>query len=71
MQPVSQFHDDDANIITHGHQHFAEILSLCFRAGREFDLGQLADAVYQFRNAFAEFPCDFSFGRVGIFDHVM
>ena len=71
MQPISQFHDDHADIIAHGHQHLAKVMGLGFRMGIEFNLRQFTDAVYQFRDALAEPAHDFFFIGFGILDDIM
>ena len=71
VQPISQFHDDHANIIAHGHQHFAKVMGLGFRMGIELNLRQFTDPVYQFSNTLAEPAHDFFFIGIGIFNYVM
>ena len=71
MQAIRQLDQDDADIVTHGHQHLAEIVGLGLRLGTELDLGQFADAVHQFRDALSEAAPQFLFRRLGVLDHVM
>ena len=45
VQAIGKFHHDDANIVGHGEQHFAEVLGLLLFLRCELDLADLGDAV--------------------------
>ena len=51
MEPVGNFNENDPNILTHGDEHFPEILHLLIFLGGILDTGQLADALHQIRHS--------------------
>jgi len=55
MQAVSQFDQDDANVLAHRQNHLAPGLGLLFLAIHKIQLAQLGNAVYQVADLRAEF----------------
>src|SRR5215204_6189897 len=45
VEPVSELDQDDADVVNHGQQHLAEVLSLTFFTGRERNGADLRDAL--------------------------
>ena len=45
MDAIGEFHHDDPNIVGHGEQHFAKILSLLGFLRSELNLTDLGDAI--------------------------
>ena len=54
VRAICQLDQDDAHISRHGQQHFAERLCLVLLASVEFELFELGESVYQFRDGRAE-----------------
>ena len=48
MCAVGQFDQDNANILHHGHDHFAEVFRLRFFMIAEFQFIELGNPIYQF-----------------------
>ena len=71
METVSQFHQNDPDIISHGQEHLAEIFRLTLLLGLEMDLADLCHAVNQPGNLGTEHLLKFFKGRQGIFDGIM
>ncbi|GAA3259500.1 hypothetical protein GCM10020258_21360 [Sphingomonas yabuuchiae] len=71
VQPVGQLHQQDADIVRHGEQKFAQVLGRAFALGLRLDLGQLGDAVDQPRDIGTEQPLDLVIGGDGILDRVV
>ena len=71
MQPVGELDQNDPNIPGHGQRHFLEVLRLLVFQAVEFYVGELADAVDQFRNFLAKLSTDVLFGNPGVFYGVM
>ncbi len=71
MQPVGKLYQNDANVLGHGQSHLLEVLCLFLRLGFKFELGQLADAVHQFRHRFTELLGEGFFGDGGVFDNIV
>ncbi len=71
VQAVGQLDEDHPQVLGHGHEQLAEILSL-FRLGRgELKIGQLCHTVDQFGHFGTELLRDFGIGRLGVFDGVV
>ena len=71
VQAVGQLDDDDADIVHHGQQHFAEALGLAVLGGEEIQLAELGDAVHAARHFVAEILADLVGGHAGVFDDVV
>ena len=71
MQTIRQLHDDDANVIHHGQQHFAKAFRLPLFGGEVMQLAQLGDAVDTPRDLFAEALADLVDGHAGVFHQVV
>ena len=71
MQPVSQFYEDDANIIHHREHHLAEAFDLRFAPIVETELIEFADAVHDIRNIHTKFTANLRDDHRGIFDHIV
>ena len=71
VDAVGQLHQDDADILHHGQQHFAEALRLPVLGREEIQLAQLGDAVHAARHVFAEFLAHLFPGDAGVFHHVV
>ena len=71
MNPVGQFHHDDADVLHHGEHHFAEALRLAVLRGRKIQLTQLGEAVYTAGHFLAELFADLLDGDAGVLHDVM
>ena len=71
VQPVRQLHDDDANIVHHRQQHFAEAFRLPLLRRKEIELAQLGDAVHAAGHVLAEILVNILDGDAGVFYHVV
>ncbi len=71
VQTVGEFHQDDANVIHHGENHFAEILGLLFFRAEILDAADLGDALDDARHFRAEILLHQLRGGVRILDHVV
>ena len=71
VHAVGQLDHDDADILHHGQQHFAEALRLPVLGGEEIQLGQLGDAVHAARHFLAELLAHLLDGDAGILHHVV
>ena len=71
MQPVAQFNDHHADVLTHGQQHLAQVFGLAVLDIGEFDLGQFGDAVHQQGHIGAKFLLDFGHRDGGILGHIV
>ena len=71
VQPVAQFNDHHADVLAHGQQHLAQVLSLAVLDVGEFDLGQLGNAVHQQGYVRAEFLLDLGHRDGGILGHIV
>ena len=50
VQPVGQFHDDDADVVHHGQQHFADVFGLAGFGSQQVQAVDLRDAFDQARD---------------------
>jgi hypothetical protein len=71
VQAIGQLHDDDADVIDHGQQHFAEALGLAFPGVEDIELAELGDAVDATGHLVAETLADFVGGHASVFDEVV
>ena len=71
MESVGQLDEDDPDILGHRQRHLLEIFSLPFCMGAEFDLGQLADTVYEVRDGVPELGVDGGLVDAGILDDIV
>ena len=71
VQTVCEFHEHHANIVHHGQQHLANVLSLLFFAGDVADLRDLCESVDKVRDLFTEVTSDRVEIDERVFDHVM
>src|SRR5690625_4650428 len=71
MQPISQFDEDDADVLGHRQHHLAEAFRLSLGFGLEIDLGQFADAIDEFSNILAKLPRHLLFGSGRVFDDIV
>ena len=71
VQAVGQLDNNDADILRHGQQHFADILRLNLLLGGERDLAELGDAVDDHGDLIAEFLLDLVVGDIRILYDVM
>ena len=71
MQAVGEFHQDDANVIHHGQDHFAEILGLLFFRAQKLDPADLGDALDDARHFRAKILLHQLGGGVRVLDHVV
>ncbi len=71
MGTVSEFDQNDADILHHRHDHFAEVFGLRLFLVAEIQLIKLRDPFHQLGNAFAKQLFHVLVGGGGIFDHVM
>ena len=58
MQAVCQFHQQHADILSHGHEQFANILGVQQVSVREVQLAHLGEAVHDFGDFLPEFRPD-------------
>ena len=71
VDAVGQLDQDDADVLHHGQQHFAEALRLAVFGGVEIELAQLGDAIHAARHFFAELLAHLVDGDAGVFHHVV
>ena len=71
VQSVAQLDNHDPDVLTHGQEHFAQVLRLTILDVGKFDLGQLGHAVHQKCHFRAEFLPDFLNRHSGIFRHIV
>src|SRR5450432_1207813 len=71
VDPVGQLYQDDADVLDHGQQHFAEAFGLPVLVGKHVELGELGDAIHAARYFFAEFLAHLVGGDAGVFHHVV
>ena len=71
MQPVGDLDEDDADVLRHGHEHFAEVFHLLVLAARKLHAGELCNALDDVGDLGAELPGDILVGDGGIFDAVV
>ena len=50
VEPVGDLDENDPDVLTHGDEHFPEVLHLLVFLGGVLDPGQLADALHQIRH---------------------
>ena len=50
VEPVGDLDKDDPDVLTHGDEHFPEVLHLLIFLGGVLNPGQLADALHQIRH---------------------
>ena len=71
MESIGKLHEDDAYVLDHGQNHFAEALRLRFGTTIELNLVQFADAVDQVRDLVAKHRLEIlQIGR-GVLDDVV
>ena len=71
VHAVGQLDHDDADVLHHGQQHFAEALRLPVLGRKEIELAQLGDAVHAARHFLAELLAHLFDGDAGVFHHVV
>ena len=71
MQAVGELHHDDADILDHRQHHLAEVFRLRLGLAFELDQGQLADAVDQLGDLFAELADHHLLRGAGVLDNVV
>ena len=71
MRTVGEFDQNDADVLHHRHDHFAEVFSLSFFLIAEFQFVELRYPFHQFGNAFAKQLFHILVGGWGVFDHIM
>ena len=71
VQAVGELHQKHADVVRHRQHQFAEILRLLGALGKEFELGELGDAVDEARDLAAEMPRDLLDGGAGVLNRVV
>ena len=71
MGTVSEFDENDADILHHRHNHLAEVFGLRLFLVAEIQLIKLRDPFHQFGNAFAKQLFHVLVSGRGIFNHVV
>src|ERR1039457_3585697 len=71
VQAVRQLHDDDADVVDHGQQHFAKALGLPFFRVEDVQLAELGDAIHAARHLVAEALADFVGRHAGVFHQIV
>src|SRR5580658_4554684 len=71
VQAIGQLHDDDADIVHHGQQHFTEAFGLAFLGVEDIEFAELGDAIDAAGDFVAETLADFVGGHAGVFDKVV
>ena len=71
VEPVGHFDEDDADVLAHGQQHFAQILHLLLGLGGGLHSRQLADALHDVGNGGGKGAGDVLMGGIGILDGVV
>ena len=71
VQPVSELHEKNANVLRNGEQQLAQILGLCCLLRYKIKPLDLGKAIHQGGDLRAEFVLDFLMGRFGVFHDVM
>ena len=71
MEPVGQLDKDDADILSHRERHFLKILRLPQLDRVEFNVGQLADAIHQFRDFLSKLGTDILFVNARVLNHIV
>ena len=70
MQAVGQLDQDDADILGHGHEHFAQVLKLLLLLGIT-QHAQAGDAVHQLGDRRAELVLDLLIAELGVLNAVV
>ena len=71
VQPVGDLDEDDADVLRHRHEHFAEVFHLLVLAARELHAGELCDALHDIGYLAAELPGDVLVGDGGVLNAVV
>ena len=71
VQPVAQFDNHDTDVLTHRQQHLAQVFGLTILDVREFDLGQLGNAVDEQCDFGAEFLLDLGHRDGGVLGYIV
>ncbi len=71
VRAVGEFDQNDADILHHRHDHFAEVFGLRLFLVAELQFIQLRNPLHQLGNAFAKKLLHILVGGGGIFNHVM
>ena len=71
MQPVSQLHEKNANILGHGQHEFSQVFRLAFVVGGGLQAGELGHALDQLADFGTEQTVDIGAGNLRVLDHVV
>ena len=71
VQAVGKFHQDDANVVHHGEDHFAEILGLLIFRAQILDAADFGDALDDAGHLRAKILLHQLGRRVRVFDHIV
>ena len=71
VKPVSQFHQDDPDVVHHGQHHLAVVFRLVLLAAVELDAADFGDALHKTGYLAPELLRDSFGGRGGVFHHVV
>ena len=71
VQSVGDLDEDNADVLRHGHEHFAEVFHLLVLAARKLHAGELCNALDDVGDLGAELPGDVLVGDGGILNAVV
>ena len=71
VQTVGQLHDDDAQVLAHGHEQLAEVLGLLGLVAGQLEAGQLGDPIHETRDVGAEKALDLLVGGARVLHGVV
>ena len=71
VQAIGQLNEQDADVLRHRDQHFAEVFGLSFAHGRELDLRNFGQAFDEERDLFPAQTFNFFAGGKGVFEGVV
>ena len=71
MQAVTNFNEDNANVITHGKQQFLEVFGLCRGMISKYSTAYFCQSVYDLGNLLAKNILNVFDGIIGILYHIV
>ena len=71
VEAVGEFDEQDTDVLAHGQDELAEVLSLFGAVGLELEAGEFGDAVDEAADGGAEHLVELGAGDAGVFDHIV